>query len=81
MFGHADVRKNARKGKLSAIYQFIRGMPSIYIESRLRQQLNEIRAKKMEFQRQHLELQRQQLEIVSKLEEVGQQEQDLMRRL
>jgi len=59
---------------LSAIYQFIRGMPSVYIESRLKQQLHEVCATEME-------LKREQLELALKLEDIDQRKRSITRRL
>mmetsp|Transcript_11965 Transcript_11965/g.26124 ORF Transcript_11965/g.26124 Transcript_11965/m.26124 type:complete len:81 (+) Transcript_11965:1419-1661(+) len=53
--------------KLSAIYQFIRGMPSLYIDSRLNQELSEVRATVMELER--------------KLQAMKQRERSIMRTL
>lgn len=56
-----------RTRNLAALYQFIRGMPVLYIESRLLQQLKEIRARKMKLQLE--------------LEEAGQLEKYLLEKL
>ena len=36
--------------KLSSIYQFVRGMPLLYVETRLRQELEEIKAARLQME-------------------------------
>ena len=38
-----DYEPNIGPRKLSSIYQFVRGMPDLYVETRLRQELAEIK--------------------------------------
>jgi len=38
---------NMDRKKLSSIYQFVRGMPVLYVETRLRKELEDIKAKKL----------------------------------
>ena len=41
-----DFEPNIERQKLSSIYQFVRGMPVLYVETRLRKELDNIKAKK-----------------------------------
>jgi len=42
--------QRVRRGKLSSIYQFVRGMPVEYVETRLRQELEEIKAARLQME-------------------------------
>ena len=68
------IEGGIRSRKLWSIYQFIRGMPLVYIDSRLRQQLSEVRSRKMK-------LQREQMMLSMKLEDVSQEEEMIMKKL
>ena len=53
---HTDFNPNIGSRKLSSIYQFIRGMPMLYIESRLNQELSEVHTTEMKLEQEQLEL-------------------------
>jgi len=44
------VEPNIGPRKLSCIYQFVRGMPDLYVETRLRQELVEIKAARLQME-------------------------------
>ena len=50
---------NIEKRKLSTIYQFVRGMPLLYVETRLRKELEDIKAKKKQMEEEQLKLHRE----------------------
>jgi len=45
-----DYEANIGPRKLSSIYQFVRGMPDLYVETRLRQELEEIKAARLQME-------------------------------
>ena len=44
------VKPNIGPRKLSCIYQFVRGMPDLYVETRLRQELEEIQSARLQME-------------------------------
>ena len=44
--------------KLSCIYQFVRGMPLLYVETRLRQELEDIKASQLQMEEEQVMLDR-----------------------
>jgi len=46
----ASLEANIGRKKLSSIYQFVRGMPDMYVETRLRQELEEIKAARLQME-------------------------------
>ena len=57
-----DFEPNIEERKLSTIYQFIRGMPLLYVETRLRKELEDIKdelPQQLDHQRKVLLLERQ----------------------
>ncbi|KAL9183726.1 hypothetical protein ACHAXT_004582 [Thalassiosira profunda] len=75
------TRRNIPARKLSAIYQFVRGMPLVYVESRLRVQLGEIRGKELKIEQEQLKLEMQMQELERRRREVKESKQSVMARL
>jgi len=70
-----------KKMRLSAVYDFIRGLPMLYIEARTREEIKKHTSLEMQLQRAQLRLQREQMQLASQLEEVQQCKARAMRRL
>ena len=82
---------NAGPRKLSAIYQFVRGMPLLYVETQLRRELeviklnefsleeeqNQMRKKQLEMERKQLQLRHQQLVLDVELQQFEQRKQSV----
>ena len=49
---------NIDERKLSTIYQFVRGMPVLYVETRLRKELEDIKAEQSQMEEQQLSFHR-----------------------
>ena len=49
--------------KLSSIYQFVRGMPLLYVEAQLRKQLRDIKLKETHLDEEHRQMEKRQLEL------------------
>ena len=45
-----DFEPNIEERKLSTIYQFVRGMPVLYVETRLRKELEDIKAEESQLE-------------------------------
>ena len=58
---------NIEPRKLSTIYQFVRGMPVLYVETRLRKELEDIKAKEKQMEEEQLRL--QELQMLQKRKE------------
>ena len=59
--------------KLSCIYQFVRAMPELYVETRLRKQLEDVKSKESEIEKRQMELvRRQQLMLNLQLKDLDQ---------
>ena len=54
-----DFEPNIERRKLSTIYQFVRGMPLLYVDTRLRKELEDIKAKKKQLEEEQLKLHRE----------------------
>jgi hypothetical protein len=59
---------NIEERKLSTIYQFVRGMPVLYVETRLRKELEDIKAKEKQMEEEQLRL-HQELQMLQKRKE------------
>ena len=53
---------NIERRKLSTIYQFVRGMPVLYVETRLRKELEDIKAEESQMEEKFEEEQRRLLQ-------------------
>ena len=49
-----DFEANIERRKLSTIYQFVRGMPLLYVETRLRKELEDIKAEQSQMEEEQL---------------------------
>ena len=49
--------------KLSIIYQFVRGMPVLYVETRLRKELEDIKAKEKQMEEEQLQMEKAKLAL------------------
>lgn len=58
-----DFEPNIGPRKLSCIYQFVRGMPLLYVEAQLRKQLEDIKSKKSLMDEEKRQMEKRQLEI------------------
>lgn len=62
-----DIPKNYEPNigprKLSSIYQFVRGMPLLYVEAQLRKQLSDIKLKETHLDEEHRQMEKRQLEL------------------
>lgn len=65
-----DFEVQIGKRKLSSIYQFIRGMPMMYVKAHSSSEIDKARAYKMELQRRQLMLQGELLDLSSEIKEV-----------
>ena len=54
-----NFEPNIGPRKLSSIYQFIRGMPLLYVETRLRKELEDIKAAQIHIEEERVRLDRQ----------------------
>jgi len=82
---------NIESRKLSSIYQFVRGMPLLYVETQLRRELevikseelsleeeqNQMRKKQLEMERKQLQLRHQQLVLDVELQQFQQRKQSV----
>ena len=59
--------RRIRRGKLSSIYQFIRGMPLLYVESRLKRELEEIKEELPKLDQRKLLLEERKRSIMDRL--------------
>jgi len=57
-----DFEPNIDKRKLSTIYQFVRGMPVLYVETRLRKELEDIKSEESQMEEKLEEEQRRLLQ-------------------
>ena len=78
---HDSFEEKINKMKLSAVYDFIREFPMLYVEARTREEIKEHTSLEMQIQRAQLRLQREQMQLASQLEEVQQCKARAMRRL
>ena len=51
-----DFEPNIEPRKLSTIYQFVRGMPLLYVETPLRKELEDIKAAELQIEEEQLKL-------------------------
>ena len=76
-----DFEPNIEPRKLSTIYQFVRGMPVLYVETRLRKELEDIKAEESQMEEKFKEEQRRLLqEIKHRKQEFEQRKQYLQER-
>ena len=59
----SNVQPNIEPRKLSSIYQFVRGMPLLYVEAQLRKQLEDIKSRKSQMEEEKHQMEKRQLEI------------------
>ena len=57
-----DFEPNIEERKLSTIYQFVRGMPVLYVETRLRKELEDIKSEESQMEEKFEEEQRRLLQ-------------------
>ena len=65
-----NFEANIGPRKLSCIYQFVRAMPELYVSTRLRKQLEDVKSKESEIEKRQMDLRRQQLIVELQLKEV-----------
>ena len=73
-----NFEPNIEGRKLSTIYQFVRDMPVLYVETRLRKELEDIKAREKQMQEEQLRLQREFMEQMQFLQE---RKESIMRKL
>ena len=61
--------------KLSSVYQFVRGMPLLYVETRLRKELEDVKSKESQMEEEELLLRQEQLMLDLKLQRLRQRKQ------
>ena len=54
---------NIEKRKLSTVYQFVRGMPLLYVEACLKKQLEDVKAKEKQMEDERLQMEEEQLQM------------------
>ena len=64
----AGFEPNIEERKLSTIYQFVRGMPVLYVETCLRKELEDIKAKEKQMEEEQLRL-NQELQMLQERKE------------
>jgi len=64
-----DFEPNIDKRKLSTIYQFVRGMPVLYVETRLRKELEDIKTEESQLEEEQLKL-HQELQLLQERKEL-----------
>jgi len=72
-----DYEPNIGPRKLSSIYQFVRGMPLLYVETRIRKELEGIKSKESQMEKEHLLLRQEQLMLDLKLQRLRQRKQSV----
>ena len=76
-----DFEPNIGRRKLSTIYQFVRGMPLLYVDTRLRKELEDIKSEESQMEEKFKEEQRRLLqEIEQRKQEFKQRKQYLHER-
>jgi len=58
-----NYEPNIKPRKLSSIYQFVRGIPLLYVEAQLRKQLRDIDSKETKLDEEHRQMEKRQLEL------------------
>ena len=58
-----NYEPNIGPRKVSSIYQFIRGMPLLYVETCIRKELEDIKLKETQLNEEHLEIEKRRLEL------------------
>ena len=81
MFSQYVFHEHMKTTKLSAIYQFIRGLPLLYIGSRLKQELSEMQREAMVVQQEELELEAMRRALAKRKEVIEQRTQSIINRL
>ena len=72
-----DYEPNIGPRKLSSIYQFVRGMPLLYVETRIRKELDDMKASETQMEEEQLLLGQEQLMLDLKLQRVRQRKQSV----
>ena len=62
-----EFEPNIERRKLSTIYQFVRGMPVLYVETRLRKELEDIKARAKQMQEEQRMLEERKMSIMRRL--------------
>ena len=71
----SNFEPNIGPRKLSSIYQFVRGMPLLYVETRLRKELEDIKSKESQMDEEEFLLRQEQLMLDLKLQRLRQRKQ------
>ena len=72
-----DFEPNIEPRKLSTIYQFVRGMPVLYVETRLRKELEDIKVAESQLEKEEL----QEEEFMQRKQLLQERKESIMRRL
>ena len=76
-----DFEPNIEERKLSIIYQFVRGMPVLYVETRLRKELEDIKTEESQMEEEQLKL-HQELQLLQERKELlEQRKKSIMRKI
>ena len=67
--------------KLSSIYQFVRGMPLLYVETRLRKELEDIKSKESKMEEKQQELEEELLELEAEHQLIQEKKAVIMKQL
>ena len=67
--------------KLLSIYQFVRGMPLLYVETRLRKELEDIKSKESKMEEKQQELEEELLELEAKHQSIQEKKAIIMKQL
>ena len=59
----AGFEAKLEKRKLSCIYQFVKGLPLLYVEARLKKELEDIKAKEKQMEEERLQMKDEQLQM------------------
>jgi len=72
-----NFQPNIGSRKLSSVYQFVRGIPLLYVETRIRKELEDIKASESQMEKEHLLLRQEQLMLDLKLQRLRQRRQSV----
>lgn len=76
-----DFEPNIGPRKLSSIYQFVRGMPLEYVETRLRKELEDIKSKESKMEEKQQELEEELLELEAEHQLIQEKKAIIMKQL
>jgi len=76
-----DFEPNIGPRKLSSIYQFVRGMPVLYVEARLRKELEDIKAEETQMEEEQEESEEKPLDLETKHQLSQKRKRSIMERL